>query len=478
MNRPPIFTQTFLFLFAMRSTFIRFWLFVFLSAVTWLVFPKPGFAQGLKVSDNHRFLVKADGTPFFWLGDTAWELFHRLTLQEIDQYFRKRAEQGFTVVQAVVLAEIDGLYIPTPEGYRPLDDNDPTKPNTAYFRKIDAVLDLADRQGLTIGLLPTWGDKVNGDRGSGIFTVQNAQTYGRFLGERYRNRTNLIWILGGDRAANRPEWQAIWRAMVNGITEGIGGADRGLFTFHPRGSSTSSTEFHQDAWLDLNMQQTGHCRGTFEHVLIGNDYRLTPAKPVVNGEPIYEDHPVCFNVKDMGHSNAYDVRRAAYLSVFAGACGHTYGCHSVWQAYAPGRTPINLPLKPWYESLDLAGANQLRHLRSLIESRPMLDCAPKQDVLTDSPAPANSIQACGGRDYLFVYSGLGLPFRVALDRISGRELVATWFNPRTGEVRPAGRFANMKLQEFTPPRIFRDGLDWVLVLDDAAKNYPLPGTKK
>jgi hypothetical protein len=442
-----------------------------------LIHPQRSLAQALRVSDNKRFLVRSDGTPFFWLGDTAWELFHRLTREETEQYLKKRAEQGFTVIQAVVLAELDGLNAPTPEGYRPLNGNDPAQPNADYFKKVDDVIDLAGKYGLFIGLLPTWGDKVNGDRGGAIFNPQNAQTYGRFLGERYKNRTNVIWILGGDRAVDKPELLAVWRAMAAGVTEGIGGASRGVFTFHPRGGRSSSTEFHQDAWLDLNMQQTGHCRGAFEHETIASDYALSPAKPVVNGEPIYEDHPVCFNVKDMGHSNAYDVRRAAYLSVFAGACGHTYGCHSIWQAYAPGRTPINVPLKPWNESLELTGANQLRHLRALMESRPVLDRVPNQALLADSPRSAESIQATQGKDYLFVYTATGLPFSVQLGKISGQQLVGTWYNPRTGESKSIGTFDNVGRHVFTPPRVIRDGLDWVLILDDAAKRYPLPVVK-
>lgn len=443
-----------------------------------LITPGISIAQSLRVSDNGRFLVKSDGAPFFWLGDTAWELFHRLTRDEIDTYLKKRSEQGFTVIQAVVLSEVDGLNTPTPEGYRPLADNDPTKPNADYFRKVDEVIDLAAKYGLYIGLLPTWGDKVNGDRGGAIFTAQNAQTYGRFLGERYKSRSNIIWILGGDRQVDKPEWQAVWRAMAAGITEGIGGADKGVFTFHPRGGRSSSTEFHGESWLDLNMQQTGHCRGAFEHETIAKDYALSPVKPVVNGEPIYEDHPVCFNVKDMGHSNAYDVRRAAYLSVMAGALGHTYGCHSIWQFFAPGRNPINAPLKPWVESLDLTGASQLRHLRSLLESRPMLDRIPNQELLIGSPRSAESIQATQGKDYLFVYTATGLPFGVNMGKITGKQVRATWYNPRTGEAKEAGTFDNRGQQTFTPPRVIRDGIDWVLIVDDAAKNYSLPAVKK
>src|SRR5687768_10999276 len=88
----------------------------------------------LRVSPDKRYLVKKDGSPFFWLGDTAWELFHRLTREEAKEYLQNRVEKGFTVIQAVVLAEFDGLNVPNPYGHRPLIDNDPARPNDAYFK--------------------------------------------------------------------------------------------------------------------------------------------------------------------------------------------------------------------------------------------------------------------------------------------------------------------------------------------------------
>src|SRR5713226_6382330 len=99
----------------------------------------------LRVSDNRRFLVHADGTPFFYLGDTAWELFHRLTLVDAERYLADRAAKRFTVIQAVVLAEIDGLHVPNMNGDTPLVDDDPTRPNEAYFKHVDAVVELASR---------------------------------------------------------------------------------------------------------------------------------------------------------------------------------------------------------------------------------------------------------------------------------------------------------------------------------------------
>src|SRR3954471_7639492 len=150
----------------------------------------------LKVSPNRRFLQTADGKPFFWLGDTAWELFHRLTREEADTYLKNRAEKGFTVIQAVVLSELDGLHEPNAYGELPLENDDPTKPREAYFQHVDYIVNKADELGLYIGLLPTWGDKIfksTWGAGPEIFTVDNARVYGRWIGNRYKNKKNIIW---------------------------------------------------------------------------------------------------------------------------------------------------------------------------------------------------------------------------------------------------------------------------------------------
>ena len=144
----------------------------------------------LQVSPNHRFIIAENGTPFFWMGDTAWELFHRLTREEAERYFANRQANRFTVIQAVALAEFDGLNTPNAYGERPLLDNDPTRPNEAYFVYVDEIIQMAARHGLYVGLLPTWGDKVNHQWGAGpvVFDPENAEIYGRFLGGATANR--------------------------------------------------------------------------------------------------------------------------------------------------------------------------------------------------------------------------------------------------------------------------------------------------
>lgn len=455
-------------------------LFAGLMALQLLASAQSPFTHGrLRVSDNQRYLVHQDGTPFFYLGDTAWELFHRLNRQDTDRYLKRRAEQGFTVIQAVALAELDGLNDPNANGDKPLLNNDPTTPNDAYFRHVDYVVDKAAEVGLVIGLLPTWGDKVfkaNWGKGPEVFTPENARVYGRWIGNRYKNRENIIWILGGDRTPREGSQDvAIWRAMAEGITEGIGGQDKGLISFHPQPNSLdmggSSHWFHTDKWLDFNMLQNGHCRDTYTYDKIAFVYNRQPAKPVMDAEPLYEDHPVCFNVKDLGTSNAYDVRKYAYLDLFAGAHGHTYGCHDIWQMFMPGKEPVNGPHFPWSEALELPAANQMQFVRKLITSHPLLDRVPDQSLILEANyGPADRIQATRGNDYLFVYTSQGRPFTVNLGKISGSQVKAYWFDPRKGETKDAGTFANQEQQKFTPSSSGY-GQDWVLILDDASKNY-------
>jgi hypothetical protein len=434
----------------------------------------------LRVSENQRYLQTADGKPFFWLGDTAWELFHRLNREEAGRYLKTRTEQGFTVIQAVALAELDGLHTPNPYGEAPLEDDDPARPREAYFRHVDYVIDQAAKEGLYVALLPTWGDKVYKDRwgkGPEIFNIVNARAFGKYLGNRYRDRKNIVWIIGGDRNPRGEGDVAIWRALAVGIEEGVGGSEKALMSFHPQPNGLedggSAKWFHNDTWLDFNMFQTGHCRenNVWERIQVA--YNKKPVKPVIDGETLYEDHPVCFNAKDLGTSSAYDIRKHAYFDVFAGAFGHTYGSHDIWQMYGPDREGVNGPHFYWFDALEQPGASQMKYLRRLMESRPMLERVPDQGLITHAREAHDRIQATRGKDYAFVYSAQGKDFTVNMGRISGKTVRVLWYNPRNGEIKEAGEVENKGHQKFTPPATGY-GQDWILVLDDSSKRFSKP----
>ena len=450
----------------------RILLFIFLQILLFNT-----YAQ-FSVSPNKHFILR-DGKPFFWLGDTGWELFQRLNRGEADYYLNRRAEQGFTVIQAVVLAEFDGLHIPNANGDLPLNFDDPTKPNEKYFEQVDYVIDKAALVGLTIALLPTWGDKIYKDgwgKGPEIFTPVNAKIYGKWIGDRYKNKKNIIWIMGGDRnpraATNDVE---IWRAMAAGVEEGVGGQDKALMSFHPQGVPEGASQwFHNDSWFDFNMFQTGHCTDQPVYDKILASYNRLPTKPVLDGEPIYENIPICFDEKDMGKSSAYDVRKAAYHSLFAGAFGHTYGCNDIWQMHTPVYEAVLGSNLFYKEAMELNGANQMKFARRLLESRPFLERVPDQSLIVENNLFAGErIQATHGKDYAFIYSAQGRSITVNMGKISGTKIKVLWYNPRNGVSKEAGSFDNKGQQKFIAPTAGY-GQDWVLILDDESKHYAKP----
>lgn len=430
----------------------------------------------LTVSENGRYLVHTDGTPFFYLGDTAWALFHRLDREEADTYLRNRAEKGYTVIQAVVIAEISGLTRGNAYGDRPYIAQDSTRPRESYFAHVDWIVDRAESLGLYVGMLPTWGRWVGGnDEGkdyNDFFNEGNAEAYGAFLANRYEDKP-IIWILGGDRQPTKS--RAVWDAMAKGIRGVVGKTQ--LISYHPR--TDSSTELHDASWLDFNMIQSGHSPESTNYSAIERDYALMPVKPCMDSEPAYEYPPDA--MPENRPVGAIQVRRNAYWAVFAGAHGHTYGTHPIWQMYDEEHKPRWDVVTPWHQSMDLPGARQLPYLKQLMQSRPFLTRIPDQTLIASKKTDGLArIQATrdgqpGARDatYLMVYFPKHVTASIRTDRIGGDTLVGWWFNPRTGESASIGAWAKADVYETTPPTN-GEGEDWVLVIDDEAKGYPAP----
>ena len=453
-----------------------------IGLIVLLLSPEALQAQSLRVSENGRFLVRENGSPFFWLADTAWELTHRATRSEIDFYLAKRKSQGFNVVQTVALAELDGLHAPNREGQTPLFDDDPARPNPAYFEVIDYTLQKADSLGMYLALLPTWGDKLfreSWGTGPEIFTPEKAYAYGKWIGNRYRKAQNLIWILGGDRNPREGTTDvAVWNQMAAGILAGLDEPHKALMSFHPqpREDGGSSHWFHNEAWLDFNMHQTGHCNARPSYPKIRFDYDLEPAKPVLDGEPLYEGHPLCFNAPELGYSTAPEIRRIMYQNVFSGAFGQTYGCHAVWQMAGPDRQPVNGPLGPWQKALDLPMANQVRFLKDLMLSRPYLGRIPDQGLFTSRPedtvdAPVATRDEAG--TYAMIYIPDGKTVTLDLSPLKGTSFLSWWYDPRTGVAFP-GEPLSVAEAAVVPPST-GPGHDWVLVVDERQAGYPRPG---
>ena len=426
--------------------------------------------QKLKINENKRYIIREDGSGFFYMGDTAWELFHRLDREEADAYLKNRADKKFNVIQAVLLAEFEGLSVQNAYGRFPLIENtagnyDPSMLDDSgeysYWKHVDYITEKAASLGLYIGMLPTWGDKFNKAWGKGpeIFTPENAYIYGKAVGERYAGFDNIIWILGGDRLLNTRAHHDIINNMAKGIREA--GAFQ-LMSFHPTGARSSSEQSHNEKWLDFNMIQSGHGQQNGENYkFIERDYSLLPAKPALDGEIRYEDHPVNFNAHN-GYFDDWDVRQAMYWSVFSGACGVTYGHHSVWSMKKNGGDPY-FPVS-YPGALDRPGAFSVTHLVNLINSRDFTKSVPAQEIIADNYSGAPHMRALKGKNYAYIYSPCGLVIKIDAGKLGFTPCGFTYYDPKNGVYTKAAASAEKNILRFNPVSSGRNN-DWVLIIE-------------
>ena len=433
-------------------------------------------------------------------------ILHRATREEASYYLRTRAAQGYTVIQTVLLTEFDGMRIPSDWGELPLVNLDPLQPNPAYFHRVAEFIEEADSLGLYVALVAVWGDKLTAPWGTGprIFTAENlplARKFGGWLGQRFAQHSNLIWLLGGDRPARlgghrdnwcgpiakeagfpaNMDWTTIWRELALGLHEGSGG--QALTSYHPQGGEASTSIYlHGESWLHIHGMQSGHGGGHDQPVWnwVARDWALTGPKPTLDLEPNYEDHPYNPWPKwdpATGYFRDHDVRKQCYRSVFAGACGVTYGHNSVWQWCGPRHEAINFADRDWVDALHRPAGRQMGYLRQLMESRPQFTRQPDQSLIAgETGTGGQHLQAT--RDEAGTYAMVYFPANdlnatLKLNRLKSAKLNAWWYDPRTGFAASLGDIPGGIQREFRSPPY---GPDWVLVLDDSNAGYPPPGS--
>src|ERR1051326_8927033 len=154
----------------------------------------------LRVSENGRYFLR-DGEPFFWLGDTVWSIVSRYTPEEAEFYLEQRRAQGFDVLNVMLIFN-GGPGLKTPmadrRGNLPFLNMNPATPNDKYFRNVDRVVALARREGFTLGIAACGGSSGSFIDKQKVITAANARAYGRWLGHRYRNDRNIVWVNGFD----------------------------------------------------------------------------------------------------------------------------------------------------------------------------------------------------------------------------------------------------------------------------------------
>ncbi|MCM1163334.1 MAG: glycoside hydrolase family 140 protein [Muribaculaceae bacterium] len=441
---------------------------------------KPWQHGALRVSDNGLYLQHTDGSPFFWLGDTGWLLPERLDRDEAGYYLGRASQAGFNVVQVQTINGVPtmnayGKYS-HPDGWN-MDNID--KPGEyGYWDHMDQIISTAESKGIYIGMVCIWGGLVK----AGMMNVDQAKVYGKFLADRYKGRPNIIWIIGGDIQGDvKPE---VWETLAETIKEND---PNHIMTFHPRGRTTSARWFNSRPWLDFNMYQSGHRRynqrmgnkeypipdGTEEDawMYVDSARMYKPVKPVLDGEPSYEDIPQGLHSDAEPRWTDKDVRRYAYWGVFGGSCGHTYGHNSIMQFVRPGVGGAYFAdgeKKPWYKALDDPGYNQMIHLKRLMLTMPYFDRVADQSVIRNNGERYDRLIATRGNDYILVYNHTGRPMDIYLSGISGKEKNLWWMDAATGTLTYLGK------KDKNVTHIPADTRDGVLIAIDSTKAYITP----
>lgn len=432
----------------------------------------------LKISENNRFLATENGNPFFWMGDTGWLLFKKLNREDVEKYLADRKEKGFNVIQAMVIHDIkntrniygdsalSGMNLSQPLTTEGNSSEDPDQYD--YWDHVDYIIGKAEENGVYMALVPVWGSNVR----AGHVTLEEARIYATFLAERYKDKSNIIWLNGGDVRGS--DSTAVWNVIGNTIDQ----IDKNhLITYHPFGRSMSSDWFHNESWLDFNMFQSGHRRydqddtkrgygqDNWRYVLA--DYDKEPVKPTIDGEPSYEGIPQGLHDTTQPYWNDSDMRRYAYWSVFAGAFGFTYGNNAVMQFNKPQDEAVAFGARNyWTEAINDPGASQMIHLKNLILSKPYFERIPDQTLIAGGQGVKyNYLVATRGNNYACIYTYTGRNILINMGIISGEKVRASWFNPREGTNREFGVFINSGIQEFDPPGEVKNGNDWVLILN-------------
>ncbi|HEY4300412.1 MAG TPA: DUF4038 domain-containing protein [Candidatus Didemnitutus sp.] len=412
----------------------------------------------LRISENHRYLVDAQGRPFFLQGDAAWSLIANTTREEAIQYLDNRRAQGFNAIVVNLLEHKFAAKAPRDaDGEAPFaDPKDWTTTNERYFAHADWVIREAARRGITVILFPAYLGYEGRDEGFYDEVLANGPekclAYGRFVGRRYRDFDNIIWVMGGDRDPGAA------REDVDRIADGMREFDRRhLYTAHCHSDSNIAAQFPTSTWLDLNTTYTY----TIVHLSLLWNYERTPVRPNFLLETIYEGDPQ--------FATELQMRRAGYWSILCGGFGYVMGNNPLWH-FDPG----------WPTAMAAQSSVAMQHWGDLFRSRRWWELVPDRDhtVVTDGLGERwgldyTAAAATPDGKLVIAYMTAARTITVDLAKMPAGDAKAWWFNPRTGETTKIGTIGTGAPRKFTPPG---DG-DWALVLDDATMQLPAPGAK-
>jgi len=416
--------------------------------------------QKLQIASNNRFLVKEDGSPFVWIGETNW-FFAKLPPSTIDQILDKRSSQGFTIMFVSCREQL----------YNGVGPGDISDPNEAWWSYLDEYVDKCEQRNLYVGITLGWWGKAMSNSETDLYN------YGNWVGNRYKDQNNIIWLTLGE-AGSHDRKSTITDSKIEALINGIRDGDTGnkLLTIHAdfqRGSSLTNdgnicdfNNWQTSQWCcptDLPRKQN-QSWAVWEAIEF--DYNKLydgKPKPTLDSEAWYE------NNKDFCGASSFIIRRRAYFTIFAGAFGHTYGAGGIWD----GLTSDVGCSKNALGALNYPGAESMGYLSRFMHDlgNKFLKLRPDQSIILDGNSASydTHIQASVAYDKSFalIYSASDSQYWVDLDKLSGDSISTNWYNPRNNQFQQdinSPIDGELETYKFDPPGELGAGNDWVLVL--------------
>jgi hypothetical protein len=422
-----------------------------------------GFVYPLRVDPTSRYMVDQTNKPFLLVGDAAWSLFVGVSKADADLYLENRKQRGFT---AILASLIEHQFAANPPrnfyGDHPFTGQTFTTPNDAYFAHVDYIVKSAATKGIVVFLAPLYLGYNCGSQGwcaeVQAATTSQMRDWGQYVGNRYKNFDNIVWVIGGDMDPISVQTKV--QAMVDGILS----IDlRHPFTAHNAPDQMAAAPWPGATWLNVNNVYT-HGRA-YQSML--SAYSISPPKPVFLIEAAYEnEHGV----------TKQELRAQSYWTVLSGGFGHMFGNCPIWGF---GFTSGFCASTNWKVQLDSAGAVNMQYFGALFNSRHWQTLVPDTSgaILTagsrtfwQSNYAAAACAADGSSILIYLPSARTISVNGAC--LVGNTMMAWWYNPGNGAATEIGTYPKTGTQNFTPP----SSGDWVLVLDSSTVSFPPPGS--